>query len=42
MNVLSNVRMVAVLVSAVFDATGAKFFQLPMTPERVKKALEKS
>ena len=35
------VGMGAVLASAVFDATGAKLFQLPMTPERVKKALEK-
>jgi len=29
----------AVLASAIFDATGARLFQLPMTPERVKQAL---
>ncbi|MFH2045155.1 MAG: molybdopterin cofactor-binding domain-containing protein [Pseudomonadota bacterium] len=34
------VGMGAVLASAVFDATGANLFQLPMTPDRVKKALE--
>ncbi|MFH2044462.1 MAG: hypothetical protein ABIK92_04880 [Pseudomonadota bacterium] len=38
----SIVRMGAVLASAVFDATGAKLFQLPMTHERAKKGLEKS
>jgi len=27
------------MASAVFDATGAKLYQLPMTPERVEKAL---
>ncbi len=33
------VGMGAVLACAVFDATGAKVLQLPMTSERVKKAL---
>jgi len=32
--------MGAVLANAVFDATGARLFELPMTPERVKKALK--
>jgi len=31
--------MGGVLVNAVFDATGARLTQIPMTPERVKKAL---
>jgi isoquinoline 1-oxidoreductase len=34
------VCMGGALASAVYDATGAKVPQLPMTPERVKKALE--
>jgi nicotinate dehydrogenase subunit B len=34
------VTMGAVLANAIFDACGARLFQLPMTPERVKKALE--
>jgi len=33
------ITMGAVLANAVFDACGARLFQLPMTPERVKKAL---
>ena len=33
------INMGAVVANAVFDATGARLFQLPMTPERVKKAL---
>jgi isoquinoline 1-oxidoreductase len=33
--------MGGVLASAVFDATGAKLRQLPMTPERVKAALRR-
>ena len=33
------ITMGAVLANAVFDACGARVFQLPMTPERVKKAL---
>jgi CO/xanthine dehydrogenase Mo-binding subunit len=31
--------MGAVIANAVFDATGARLFQLPMTPERVKSAM---
>jgi nicotinate dehydrogenase subunit B len=31
--------MGAVIANAVYDATGARLFQLPMTPERVKQAL---
>jgi isoquinoline 1-oxidoreductase len=34
------VNMGAVLANAVCDATGARLYQLPMTKERVKKALE--
>jgi CO/xanthine dehydrogenase Mo-binding subunit len=30
----------AVVANAIFDACGARLFQLPMTPERVKKAIE--
>jgi CO/xanthine dehydrogenase Mo-binding subunit len=32
--------MGAVLANAVFDATEARLFELPMTAERVKKALK--
>lgn len=32
----------AAVANAVFDATGARLFQLPMTPERVLAALEKA
>ena len=35
------VLMGALVANAVFDATGARLFQLPMTPERVKTALQK-
>ena len=31
--------MGAVVANAIFDATGARLFQLPMTPERIKAAL---
>jgi isoquinoline 1-oxidoreductase len=31
--------MGAVIANAVFDATGARLFQLPMTPERIKNAM---
>jgi isoquinoline 1-oxidoreductase len=31
--------MGAVLANAIYDATGARLFQLPMTPERIKAAL---
>jgi CO/xanthine dehydrogenase Mo-binding subunit len=34
------ITMGAVLANAVFDACGARVFQLPMTQQRVKKALE--
>jgi len=30
------ITMGAVLANAVFDATGKRVFELPMTPERVK------
>jgi CO/xanthine dehydrogenase Mo-binding subunit len=33
------VAMGAVVANAVFDATGARLYRLPMTPERVKEAL---
>jgi CO/xanthine dehydrogenase Mo-binding subunit len=33
------ILMGAVLANAVYDATGARLLELPMTPERVKKAL---
>lgn len=33
------ITMGAVLANAVFDACGARVFQLPMTPERVKQAM---
>lgn len=29
----------AAVANAIFDATGARLFQMPMTPERVKEAL---
>lgn len=33
--------MGAVIANAIFDATGARLFQMPMTPERVLEALKK-
>ena len=33
------ITMGAVLANAIFDACGARIFQLPMTPERIKRAL---
>ncbi|MGD8368757.1 MAG: hypothetical protein PVG78_14050 [Desulfobacterales bacterium] len=36
------VCMGGVLATAVFDATGAALRQLPMTPQRVKQAMEKA
>jgi len=33
--------MGGVIATAIYDATGAKLFQLPMTPARVKEALMK-
>ena len=35
------VVMGAVIANAIHDATGARLFQLPMTPERVKAAIQK-
>jgi len=35
------VLMGALVANAVYDATGARLFQLPMTPDRVKAALQK-
>ncbi len=32
----------AVVANAIFDATGARLFRLPMTPERVRAALQNS
>jgi len=34
--------MGAVIANAIFDATGARVIQLPMAPERIKKAMPKS
>ena len=36
------ITMGAVVANAVFDATGARLFRLPMTPDRVKEALQKA
>jgi CO/xanthine dehydrogenase Mo-binding subunit len=36
------VLMGALVANAVYDATGARLFQLPMTRERVKTALQKA
>jgi CO/xanthine dehydrogenase Mo-binding subunit len=33
--------MGAVIANAIFDATGARLYQLPMTPERILEALKK-
>jgi isoquinoline 1-oxidoreductase len=33
--------MGAVIANAIFDATGARLYQMPMTPERVLEALKK-
>jgi CO/xanthine dehydrogenase Mo-binding subunit len=35
------IGMGAVIATGVFDATGAKLFEMPMTPKRVKEALSK-
>ena len=32
--------MGAVVANAIFDATGARLFQLPMTPERIREAMQ--
>jgi len=31
----------AVIANAIFDATGARLYKMPMTPDRVKEALAK-
>jgi CO/xanthine dehydrogenase Mo-binding subunit len=36
------IGMGGVLATAIFDATGAKLFQLPMTPARVKEAMKRA
>ncbi|HLF20624.1 MAG TPA: molybdopterin cofactor-binding domain-containing protein, partial [Bacteroidota bacterium] len=36
------VTMGAVIANAIYDAVGARLFQLPMTPDRVKEAIKKS
>jgi nicotinate dehydrogenase subunit B len=35
------INMGAVIANAIFDATGARLYQLPMTPERILEALKK-
>jgi nicotinate dehydrogenase subunit B len=35
------IGMGAVLANAIFDATGARLYQLPMTPERILEAIKK-
>jgi isoquinoline 1-oxidoreductase len=35
------INMGAVLANAIYDGTGARLFQLPMTPERIKEAMKK-
>ncbi|MFQ5865557.1 MAG: molybdopterin cofactor-binding domain-containing protein [bacterium] len=35
------VCMGAVIANAIFDATGARLFQLPMTPERIEEAMRR-
>ena len=32
----------AVIANAIYDATGVRVLQLPMTPERIKEALRKA
>ncbi|MHC4265648.1 MAG: hypothetical protein ACYSUK_06910, partial [Planctomycetota bacterium] len=34
--------MGGVIANAIFDATGARVFQMPMTPERIKAAMPSS
>jgi CO/xanthine dehydrogenase Mo-binding subunit len=31
-----------VVANAIYDAVGARLFQLPLTPERIKEALKKT
>ena len=35
----ASVPSAAAIANAIFDATGARLFELPMTPERIKNAL---
>jgi len=37
----SIINMGALIANAVFDATGARLYQLPMTPERILEAMKK-
>jgi CO/xanthine dehydrogenase Mo-binding subunit len=34
--------MGALIANAIYDATGARLYRMPMTPERVLKAISKS
>jgi nicotinate dehydrogenase subunit B len=34
--------MGAVIANAIYDATGARLFQLPMTPDRIKAAIQRT
>jgi CO/xanthine dehydrogenase Mo-binding subunit len=34
--------MGAVIANAIYDAVGVRLFQLPMTPKRIKEALNKA
>jgi CO/xanthine dehydrogenase Mo-binding subunit len=34
--------MGAVIANAIYDAIGARLFQLPMTPQRIKEAMKKT
>jgi CO/xanthine dehydrogenase Mo-binding subunit len=36
------VVVAALIGNAIFDATGARLFELPMTPERIKEALARA
>ena len=36
------ITMGAVVANAVYDAVGARLFQLPLTPERIKEAMRKA
>ena len=36
------VVVAALIGNAIFDATGARLYELPMTPERVKEALTRT
>jgi CO/xanthine dehydrogenase Mo-binding subunit len=36
------ILMGAVIANAIYDRTGARLLQLPMTPERIQAALQKA